>query len=57
VRSDYGDYPGLEEFTDDAEFLKMLRQFCDGDVTRNAGQEQRSEVDAWKLIWRRMQPH
>lgn len=56
VREDFGDFPDLREFTDDAEFLKMLRRFCDGDVTRNAGQEQRSDFDVWKLIWRRMQP-
>ncbi len=56
VRSDYGDDPDLKEFTDDGEFLNMLRRFCDGDVTRNAGKARRSDFDAWKLIWRRMQP-
>lgn len=57
VRSDYGDFPGLKEFTDDAEFLDMLRRFCDWDVMRNAGPEQPSELDVWKLILRRMQFH
>lgn len=56
IRSDYGDYPDHKEFTDEAEFLKMLRQFCQWDVTRNAGKEQLSDFDTWKLILRRLHP-
>lgn len=54
IRSDYGDYPDQKEFTDEAGFLKMLRQFCQWDVARNAGPDKLSEFDAWKLILRRL---
>lgn len=54
VRSDYGDYPDEQKFTDEAAFLKMLYQFCHWDVSRNAGPDKRSEFDAWKLILRRL---
>ena len=54
VRSDYGDYPDHKEFRDEAEFLKMLRQFCHWDVTRTAGKGQLSDYDIWKLILRRL---
>jgi hypothetical protein len=53
-RSDYGDYPDLKQFTDEAEFLQMLRQFCHWEVARNADKEQLSDFDTWKLILRRM---
>lgn len=56
VRSDYGDYPDEQQFRDDTEFLKMLYQFCHGDVTRNSGKDQLSEIDTWRLILRRMDP-
>lgn len=56
VRSDYGDDPDLKEYRDEAEFLTVLRQFCSFDLTRHAGKEQRSELDTWKLILRRMSP-
>lgn len=56
VRSDYGDYPDLKEFTDESEFLKMLQQFCHWDVRRLAGTNALSEFDTWKLILRRLRP-
>jgi len=56
IRSDYGDYPGLKQFTDEAEFLEMLRQFCQCDVSRNAGKEKLSDFDTWKLILRLLHP-
>jgi len=56
VRSDYGDYPDHKQFADEAEFLKMLRQFCQWDVTRNAGKRQFSDFDTWKLILRLLRP-
>jgi hypothetical protein len=56
VRSDYGDYPDEQQFTDEIDFLKMLRQFCHSDVTRNSGKDQLSEIDTWRLIMRRMDP-
>ncbi len=54
VRSDYGDYPDEQQFTDDTQFLNMLRKFCNWDVTRNSSEDQLSEIDAWRLILRRM---
>jgi hypothetical protein len=54
IRSDYGDNPDHQNFTDEIEFLKMLRQFCHWEVTRNSGKEQLSEIDVWRLILRRV---
>lgn len=56
IRTDYGDSPGQQEFTDDAKFLKMLQQFCHWEVHRLAGPSKLSEFDAWKLILRRLHP-
>ncbi len=56
MRSDYGDYPDERHFEDKTEFLRMLRQFCQFDVTRNSGKDQLSEIDTWRLILRRMDP-
>jgi hypothetical protein len=56
VRSDYGDNPDKQHFTEEVEFLKKLRQFCLWDVTRNSGKYQLSEIDTWRLIMRRMDP-
>lgn len=56
IRSDYGDYPGTQEFTGEADFLKSLWHFCQFEVTRNAGKQELAELDAWKLILRRMTP-
>ncbi len=56
IRSDYGDNPGVQEFADETQFLKMLWNFCHCDVTRNAGKREVEEIDAWKLILRRMSP-
>ncbi len=54
VCSDYGDFPDKQQFTDESEFLKMLRKFCHWDVTSNSGNDQLSEIDTWRLIMRRM---
>ena len=54
VRDDYGDYPDVKQFTDAAEFLKMLRRFCDFEVAGPSGTDRRTEFDIWKLIWRRL---
>ena len=51
-RSDSGDYPSFKIFADEAEFLNALRQFYDVTVTRNAGPDKPTDVDAWKLILR-----
>lgn len=56
IRSDYGDDPDHKEFKDEAEFLKMLQQFCHWEVHRLAGQNKLSEFDTWKLILRRLHP-
>jgi hypothetical protein len=54
VRADYGDYPDLKTYADEADFLNMLWQFCQWDVTRNADKERLCEIDTWKLILRRL---
>lgn len=54
VRSDYGDYPSEQTFEVDDQFLKMLRQFCDWDVTSHSPKGSLSEIDIWQLIYRRM---
>jgi hypothetical protein len=54
IRSDYGDYPDKQLFTDEADFLAKLRKFLHWDVTSNAGRNQLSELDTWRLILRRM---
>lgn len=54
IRSDYGDDPNLQHFTDDQAFLKMLYQFCHWNATRNATSNQLSELDTWRLILRQM---
>ena len=51
-RSDDGDYPGSKIFADEAEFLNALRQFFAMTITRNAGRNNPTDVDAWKLILR-----
>lgn len=56
VRADYGEYPADAQYTDEAEFLGKLRQFCHLDVTRSAGREPLSDLDTWRLILRRLQP-
>ncbi len=56
IRTDYGDDPDLQEFADEAEFLKMLLQFWQFDVTRHAGKEPLNALDVWKLILRKMSP-
>lgn len=54
IRSDYGEYPDLKNYTNDAEFLTALRQFCGWEASRHAGKTPLSEFDLWKLILRRM---
>lgn len=56
VRSDYGDYPDHQNYMSDAEFLRMLWNFCQFEVKRHAGKQGLSELDTWKLILRRMSP-
>lgn len=54
--SDYGDNPDHKQYTDDAEFLKMLWNFSRFDVNRSAGKRELPELEVWKLILRRMSP-
>jgi hypothetical protein len=56
VRSDYGDYPDERRFEDDIEFLRMLRQFYQGEAAHNPAQVPLSEIDTWRLILRRIDP-
>ncbi len=55
VRSDYGESSEQAEFRNDADFLKMLWNFCRLAVTRSAEKRAPTELEAWKLILRRMQ--
>jgi|GEM_PF-768912 hypothetical protein len=54
IRSDYGDYPDQKVFSNETEFLAMLRQFCHWDVLRASCKEQRTDLEVWKLILRRL---
>ncbi|MFN7978583.1 MAG: hypothetical protein U0P30_10625 [Vicinamibacterales bacterium] len=54
VRSDYGDDPALETFTDETAFLTMLWNFARWDATRHARDGRRPDLDTWILILRRM---
>jgi hypothetical protein len=54
IRSDYGDDPGHRSYATEAEFLPMLWQFCQFEVNRHAGKRGWTELEAWKLILRRM---
>lgn len=56
VRSDHGDDPADVNYASESEFLAMLRAFCEPEIRRWAGPEGVSELDAWKLILRRMLP-
>ena len=56
VRSDYGDFPDLTVFTDEAEFLSMLRRFCEMDVTRETGKKPISDFEVWTRILQLLRP-
>ncbi len=55
-RQDYGESGETQSFADEAAFLKFLREFYDGEVTRNAYPGPVSDFDAWTLILRLVQP-
>lgn len=52
AKTDYGDYPGHQNFPSDEEFLKFLRQFYDWETSKNTHPKKVSEFVAWKLILR-----
>jgi hypothetical protein len=54
IRSDYGDYPDLIKFADEAEFLKALRQFYDWETSSAVHPNKASDLDVWKLILRKL---
>ena len=54
VRDSYGDDPLLEQLPDEASLLKAVWHFNEGDITRHALYYKISDLDMWKLIWRRM---
>ena len=56
VRIDHGDDAATNAYTDDAQFLTMLRGFCQFELARHAGREPRSERDEWLLVLRLMRP-
>jgi hypothetical protein len=52
VRADYGESDRTEKFSDEAAFLKFLRQFYDWETSRNTYPQKVSEFEAWKLMLR-----
>ena len=52
TEADSGDDPDIKIFADEAEFLNALRQFFAITITRNAGRNKPTDVDAWKLFLR-----
>ena len=54
LRSDYGDDPDLKKFADETEFLKALRQFYDWQTSSAVHPNKVSDIDAWKLILRKL---
>lgn len=54
VRETYGDNPSMEKFADEDALLEMLWHSCEGDVTRHAVGNTISDLNMWRLIWRRL---
>jgi hypothetical protein len=54
ICSDYGESSDLKKFADEREFLTFLRQFYDSEVSRAAYPDKVPELDAWKLILRKL---
>jgi len=54
IRSDYGDDPDFKKFADETEFLKSLRLFYDSEISRASYPDKVPDIDAWKLILRKM---
>lgn len=52
VRSNYGDSPGGEIYDSEEKFLTALRQYFDGETSRNYYPNKAPEFEAWKLILR-----
>lgn len=54
IRSDYGDFPDLKTFANEAEFLKALRQFYDWQTFSAVHPHKPPELDVWRLILRKL---
>lgn len=54
LRYDFGDYPGQDEYHDDAAFLQAIKQFFHWDVHRNAGDTPLTDLEVWTLLYRMM---
>jgi hypothetical protein len=54
ISSDYGEYTDLKKFADETEFLKFLRQFYDSETSRAVYPDKVPEIDAWKVILRKL---
>lgn len=52
MRSDYGDYPDDQQYRNESDFLKMLAQFFQWEVMRNAGNQALPDIEFWRLILR-----
>ncbi|MBL9212126.1 MAG: hypothetical protein JNL92_16830 [Opitutaceae bacterium] len=55
VRADYGESSRVEKFHDDAGFLAFLRRFYEWETSRGAYPGKATELDAWRLILRRLE--
>lgn len=65
VREYYGDEPGHQAWSDEAEFLAMLRRYLHGEVQRDLSRDPARhaadagatppELEAWRVILRRLQ--
>lgn len=54
VRDDYGDYPDHIDYKDEADFLAKLKMFLHWDVARHYEGQKISDLDAWRLMLRRL---
>lgn len=56
VRSDYGDDPAETSYPSETEFLDFLRRFYDWETSSSVYPDKVSELGAWRLILRFLQP-
>ena len=54
--TEYGENESIRHYASDAQFLDFLRQFFDYETSRHVWPARVPEVDAWRLILRRVRP-
>jgi hypothetical protein len=54
--TEYGENQSIRHYASDAQFLDFLRQFFDYETSRHVWPARVPEVDAWRLILRRVRP-